>query len=183
MHGLQHLLHRQGGNSDKNHIPGVQLGGHGFHRQIKAVGKARGQDFFAGTEDPKLHERALNAQRGVLAHVLHPVVMERITDTRLYGNEYPLAEVLTDLTDAVFAADRATNINTFRQNLQVEYVNRLARIIADEDANPYDFVSRGLALANLQRIDQMMAGKTGNAETRAHAAHLRHIIRQAVDAD
>ena len=32
-------------------------------------------------------------------------VMERITDTRLYGNEYPLAEVLTDLTDAVFVAD------------------------------------------------------------------------------
>ena len=143
----------------------------------------RGFDFFSGTEDPKIHERALNAQRGVLAHVLHPVVLERITDTRLYGNEYPLAEMMTDLTDAIFAADRNTSINTFRQNLQVEYVNRLARIISDEDDNPYDFVSRGLALANIQRIDGMMAGKTGNAETRAHAQHLRHIIRKAVDAD
>ncbi|HUG39389.1 MAG TPA: zinc-dependent metalloprotease [Longimicrobiales bacterium] len=142
----------------------------------------RGFDFFAGTEDPKLHDRALNAQRGVLAHLLHPAVLQRITDTRLYGNEYPLAEMLTDLTDAIFAADRNAGINTFRQNLQVEYVNRLAGIIRESETNRYDHVSRGLALANLQRIDTMMAGRTGNAETRAHAQHVRHIVRKAVDA-
>ncbi|MBW3553936.1 MAG: zinc-dependent metalloprotease [Gemmatimonadetes bacterium] len=143
----------------------------------------RGFDFFSGTEDPKIHDRALNAQRAVLAHVLHPVVLKRITDSRLYGNEYPLAEMMSDLTDAVFAADRNGNINTFRQNLQVEYVNRLARIISDEDNNPYDYVSRGTALASLRRIDGLMAAKTGNAETRAHAQHLRHVIGKALDSE
>ena len=141
----------------------------------------RGFDFFDGTEDPKLHDRALNAQRGVLAHLLHPVTMKRITDSRLYGNEYPLVEVLSDLTNAIFEADRRSNVNTFRQNLQVEYVNRLADIISDEDNNPYDFVARSTAIANLQRIDQMLTGKAGNAETRAHTAHVRHLIAQALE--
>ena len=143
----------------------------------------RGFDFFAGTEDPKIHDRALNAQRAVLNHVLHPVVLKRITDSRLYGNGYPLAEMLSDLTDAAFATDRATNVNTFRQNLQVEYVDRLAEIAVESEENRYDFVARGAALANLQRIDRMLAGKGGNAETRAHTAHVRHLIARALDTD
>ncbi len=143
----------------------------------------RGFDFFAGTEDPKIHERALNAQRGVLNHLLHPVVLERITDTRLYGNEYPLPEMMSDLTDAIFAADRATNVNTFRQNLQVEYIDRLARIAIDDDDNRYDFIARGAALANLRRVDSMLAGRGGDAETRAHTAHVRYLIAKALDTD
>jgi hypothetical protein len=140
----------------------------------------RGFDFFSGTEDPKLHGRALNAQRAVLAHLLHPVVLQRITDSRLYGNEYPLAEVMTDLTDAIFQDDRATNVNTFRQNLQIEYVQRLARILDDGANNSYDFVARSAAMASLRRIDGMLAGKGGNAETRAHSAHVRHLVRKAL---
>ena len=55
--------------------------------------------------------------------------MTRITDSRLYGNQYPLAEVMSDLTSAIFDADASGNVNTFRQNLQMEYVNRLVAII------------------------------------------------------
>jgi hypothetical protein len=141
----------------------------------------RGFDFFSGTEDPKLHGRALNAQRAVLAHLLHPVVMQRITDSRLYGNEYPLAEMMADLTAAIFEADRSTNVNTFRQNLQIEYVNRLAAVLSDSATNPYDFVARSAALASLRGIDGMLAGKGGNAETRAHTEHVRHLVRQALN--
>lgn len=149
----------------------------------------RGFDFFAGTEDPKLHARALNAQRAVLAHLLHPVVLQRITDARLYGNEYPLAEMMDDLTGAVFEADRRANVNTFRQNLQIEYVNRLAAIVGGgaagggpgAAANPYDFVARSAAMASLRRIDAMLAGRSGDAETRAHTQHVRHIIRLALE--
>jgi hypothetical protein len=141
----------------------------------------RGFDFFSGTEDPKLHARVLNAQRGVLAHLLHPVTLQRITDSRLYGNEYPLAEMMTDLTDAVFEADRRTNVNTLRQNLQIDYVNRLTAIIRDGSPNPYDFVARSAAMASLRRIEGMLANKGGNAETRAHTEHVRHLIRAALD--
>jgi hypothetical protein len=141
----------------------------------------RGFDFFPATEDPKLHGRALNAQRAVLAHLLHPVVMQRITDSRLYGNDYPLAEMMADLTGAIFDADRHTNVNTFRQNLQIEYVNRLAAIITDSNTNRYDFVARSAALASLRGIDGMLAGKGGNAETRAHSEHVRHLVRLALN--
>jgi hypothetical protein len=50
--------------------------------------RRRGFDFFSATEDPKVHDRVLNAQRGVLNHLLHPVTLQRMTDSRLYGNAY-----------------------------------------------------------------------------------------------
>ena len=81
-------------------------------------------NFWGETEDPKVHEWLLALQRGVLAHLLHPTVMTRITDARLYGNEYPLADVMADLTDAIFSADLRGDVNTFRQNLQLEYTYR-----------------------------------------------------------
>jgi hypothetical protein len=143
--------------------------------------RRRGFDFFTGTEDPKLHGRALNAQRAVLAHLLHPVVLQRMTDSRLYGNEYPLAEMMGDLTAAVFEDDRRTNVNTFRQNLQIEYVRRLAAMVDDGTSNPYDFVARSAALASLRAIDGLLAARGGDAETRAHAAHARHLIRAALE--
>src|SRR5690606_30907526 len=71
--------------------------------------RRRGFDFMSTTEDPKIHERVLNAQRGILRHLLHPLTMQRITDSRLYGNSYSVAEMVTDLTDAIFEADRTGN--------------------------------------------------------------------------
>ena len=63
------------------------------------------------------------------------VVLKGITDTRLYGNEYPVSAVMTGLTDAVFQADLSGDVNTFRQNLQTNYVNRLAsRVKGDAKA-------------------------------------------------
>ena len=52
----------------------------------------RGFDFFDAPEDPRIHARALAAQRNVFAHLLHPNTVERITDAALYGNAYPLTE-------------------------------------------------------------------------------------------
>ncbi|MGH7475258.1 MAG: zinc-dependent metalloprotease [Longimicrobiales bacterium] len=141
----------------------------------------RGFDFFRQSEDPKVHDRVLMIQSGVLAHLLHPVTMRRITDSRLYGNEYPLAEVLADLTNAVFAADARGNVNTFRQNLQVEYVNRLIGVYETET---YDHIARSGALQSLRRIETLLRGKTGvNTETRAHTGHVLHRIRTALEAD
>ncbi|MDX1530293.1 MAG: zinc-dependent metalloprotease [Rhodothermales bacterium] len=147
----------------------------------------RGFNFFGDSEDPKLHERALAIQGGVLAHLLHPSTMQRITDARLYGNDYPLAEMVADLTDAVFAADAAGDVNSFRQNLQLEYVNRLAAIVEDED-DQYDHVSQSQALAQLRRIEALLEAKrdgraAGNAETQAHTAHVLYVIEQALDAE
>jgi hypothetical protein len=144
----------------------------------------RGYDFFGQPEDPKIHERVLTTQRGVLNHLLHPRVMTRITDSRLYGNEYPLSEVMSDLTSAIFDADIGGNVNTFRQNIQMEYVNRLAAIVNPVAKAGYDYPSQSAALASLRSIQAKLAGKSGaNAETMAHTRNVLFTIQKALKTD
>jgi hypothetical protein len=141
--------------------------------------RRRGFDFFAATEDPKVHDRVLNAQRGVLSHLLHPVTLQRMTDSRLYGNSYTVAEMMVELTDAIFAADARSNVNTFRQNLQIEFVSRLIDLYGSRS---HDHVARSAALHNLRRVETMMARRTGgNIETQAHAQHVLHTVRKALE--
>ena len=143
----------------------------------------RGFDFFSAPEDPKIHARALAVHRQLLSHLLHPLTLTRITDSRLYGNEYPLAEVMSDLTAAVFEADSRGNVNTFRQNLQLEYVNRLASMIEAPGNAAFDYTSRSAALASLRSIQRMIAGKSANAETMAHTRHILFTIEKALSTD
>jgi hypothetical protein len=139
-------------------------------------------NFWGETEDPKLHQWALALQRGILDHFLHARVMTRITDSRLYGNDYGLAEVMGDLTDAVFDADLRGDVNTFRQNLQTEYVKRLIAIVsADED---YDHPSKAMALYQIRDIERSLRRKRGgNIETQAHTQNLLYLIERLLEGD
>lgn len=142
----------------------------------------RGFNFFGGGEDPKIHSRALSIQRNVLAHLTHPTTLQRITDSRLYGNEYGLAEMMTDLTNGIFQADATGNVNSFRQNLQHEYVDKLI-VVAGFDKNnktKYDHIAQSVALANLTRIQTIVKNATGDAESKAHREHLRYKIELAL---
>jgi hypothetical protein len=38
-----------------------------------------------------------------IVHILHPVTLQRITNSRLYGNQYAVADVMNDLTRAIFS--------------------------------------------------------------------------------
>jgi hypothetical protein len=144
----------------------------------------RGYDFWEVTEDPKLHDIVLAVQGGVLDHLMHPVVQKRITDSRLYGNGYDLTAVMNDLTNAVFAADLRTNVNTFRQNLQLDYVNRLLAMVSGETKAGYDNVAQSTALYNLHRIEVMLDNNRGtNEETRAHRDNVLYTIRRGLDED
>ncbi len=137
-------------------------------------------NFWGETEDPKVHEWFLSLQQGVLAHLLHPTVMTRITDSRLYGNEYGLADAMQDLTDAIFAEDLRGDVTTFRQNLQLEYVTRLTRIVSGD--GDYDYPSQSIALFHLRSIEDMLDGKRrGNTETRAHTENILYVIRRALE--
>jgi hypothetical protein len=137
-------------------------------------------NFRNATEDPKIHEWLLDLQNSALNHFLHTRVMSRITDSRLYGNEYGLAEVMKDLTDAIFAADLRGDVNTFRQNLQTEYVRRLIAIVADED--DYDHTSRSMALFQVQEIERRLSRKRGgNLETRAHTQSILYLIERLLE--
>jgi hypothetical protein len=141
----------------------------------------RGFDFYDTTEDPKIHDAMLAVQRGVLDHLLHPVVQKRITDSRLYGNDYDLAAVMNDLTSAIFSGDVRGSVNTFRQNLQLDYVNRLVAMVSGETKAGYDNVAQSTALYNLRRIEGMLDGNRGpNEETRAHRENVLYTIRRGL---
>jgi hypothetical protein len=138
-------------------------------------------DFFGKTEDPKIHEQALAIQKSVLDHLLHPVVLKRLTDTTLYGNEYPVSAMMTDLTTAVFGADTGGDVNGFRQNLQAEYVARLVAMIGPENEAGFDQPSRAMALHALQDLRGRLGAKAmGDSATRAHTAALLHTLDKAL---
>lgn len=141
----------------------------------------RGFDFFATSEDPKVHAQVLAIHRATLDHLLHPATLQRITDSRLYGNTYALAEVMDDLTAALFEADARGPVNTFRQNLQTEYVTRLAAVVENEPAR-YDAVAQAAAVRSLRAVERQLGQRRGaNAETEAHAELLRLLIERALD--
>jgi hypothetical protein len=118
----------------------------------------------------------------VLDHLLNPVVTKRVTDSTLYGNNYSLGEVMGDLTYAVFEADARDSVNSFRRNLQLEYVNRLATMAKGNGG--YDTTATSLAVYNLQRINGMLTNRRNvNVETRAHLANLGLVIDRALSAD
>ncbi|MGK2961183.1 MAG: zinc-dependent metalloprotease, partial [Gemmatimonadaceae bacterium] len=159
--------------------PSAYVAPNGLYNYLQM--QRRGFGFFGAPEDPKIHERVLTIQRNVMTHLLSPRVQTRITDSRTYGNEYPLTEVMSDLTSAIFDADSRTSVNTFRQNLQLEYVNRLAGMINAPTSAPYDHISQSAALASLRSIQSKLSGKSGmNAETAAHTRNVLFTIQKAL---
>ena len=140
----------------------------------------RGFGFSRAPEDPKIHDRVIGIQQRVFSHLLHSTVHARLLDTALYGNEYALSDMMTDLTNAVFAADAEGPVNSFRQNLQAEYVNRLIAIIDPESKRIH--ASRAIALHNLKAIQNMLKNKkTTDASTAAHTGYILHLIEQTLD--
>jgi hypothetical protein len=139
----------------------------------------RGFEFFGTTEDPKIHERALTIQRGVLTHLTSPVVLARISDAELYGNRYPIPTMLEDLTAAIFDADMNGKVNDFRQNLQLEYTQRLLGVAKGPG---YVAPARAAAFANLRRIEQRLRSRSASdAGTRAHIEHLLYVIGKGLE--
>jgi hypothetical protein len=150
---------------------------HEVYKYLQA--QRRGFNFYEETEDPKIHDLVLGMQVGVLSHILHPITMKRITDSRTYGNTYAAADVVRDLTSAIFDADARGDVNTFRQNAQVEYVKVLAVIL---ESDQHDNLAKSAALHNLQYIRDLMDEKGRvNNETMAHAAHVSFLIDEALE--
>ena len=144
----------------------------------------RGFAHFETTEDPKIHTRALTIQNDILDHLLHPVVLSRITDTTLYGNTYDVSHMLDDLTTAIFEADLKGDTNTFRQNLQVEYTQRLLKIVKMGNDEEYDHHSRSAALSEVERIESWMKKyRKGNGDKLSQASRnfVLYIIERSLE--
>ncbi len=137
----------------------------------------RGFNLFGG-EDPKVHNRVLSSQLSVLNHILHPNTLQRISDSELYGNEYSLSSFMVDLNDAIFKADAGRSVNSFRQNIQIEYTKRLIGII---ESKRQTNLAKSMALYNLKNIKSIASSTSGNVSTKAHRQHLKLMIDQAMD--
>ncbi|MEQ8926987.1 MAG: zinc-dependent metalloprotease [Fulvivirga sp.] len=141
----------------------------------------RGYNFYRGPEDPKIHESVLSAQKDVLSHLLHENTLQRLVDSELYGNSYQLGEFMVDLNSAIFDADINGSVNTFRQNLQVEYTKMLIEILLKDKSGSYSNHAKSMALYNLNAIDRKATNSSGNTLSRAHKSHLRALIKNALD--
>ncbi|MCF7560663.1 zinc-dependent metalloprotease [Sabulilitoribacter multivorans] len=139
----------------------------------------RGFGFFRGPEDPKIHNQVLNYQKNVLNHILHPNTLQRITDSELYGNKYTLSSFMTDLNNSIFKTDIYGNVNTFRQNLQLEYTNMLIGMLTGKQSGNYTNNAKSMALYNLKAI-RNMANPSGDVSSIAHKHHLRTLIDNAM---
>lgn len=141
----------------------------------------RGFGFFGNNEDPRFHDRVKFMQARCLSHLMHPSVLQRITDTQLYGNTYDLGEYMTDLTDAIFKADLRKSVNTYRQNLQSMYIESLVSAVGSKSR--YDDISKGMVVYELQRIQRSLkSASSPDTLTKAHRAHLLWMIEKALEA-
>ena len=141
----------------------------------------RGFGFFAGPEDPKIHATVLRFQRNIMRHILHPNTLQRIKDSELYGNSYDLSEFMRDLNKGIFASDIYGTVNSFRQNLQMEYTKMLISILDTKSGRTYSNASKSMALYNLKTIKNMVANANGDISSKAHKSHLKTLITNALD--
>ncbi len=145
----------------------------------------RGFNFFNSPEDPKIHSMVLSYQKRILNHLLHHNTMQRISDSELYGNNYKLSEFMSDLNEAIFKADAKISINTFRQNLQQEYVTKLIAITnsktVKQGKSNYLNLSKAAALYNLKKIKDLLISNNGDSQTKAHKYYLKTLINNTME--
>lgn len=141
----------------------------------------RGFSMMGQNEDPKIHDRILTIQKNVLDHWMHPNVLKRLIDSELYGNKYQISDFLNDLTSAIFSADLTQKVNTFRQNLQTEYTQRMANVIKTDNQS-FDNISKANLLFQLKKIRKMIQLSAGtDLETQIHRENLVRIIDKALE--
>jgi hypothetical protein len=133
-------------------------------------------------DDYRITDNLLSVQAGgALSHLLHGATLQRITNSRLYGNQYSVASMMSDLQKGIFSADIATNVNVYRQYLQTYFVRQLISI-TDSQNQQFDDVSKAAALYTLKKIKtQLTAAVSANEETKAHRANLLFIINNRLE--
>ncbi|MES2332381.1 MAG: zinc-dependent metalloprotease [Bacteroidota bacterium] len=143
----------------------------------------RGFNQAANGEDFRTTNSVLTTQvNGTLAHILNPATLQRITNSRMYGNQYSVADVMNDLVKGIFDADIAGNVNVYRQYLQTSFVKGTTRIIGEN--SPVDDVSKASALYTLKKLrTKLAAAASTNEETKAHRANMLYLIDKALKVD
>ncbi len=133
-------------------------------------------------EDPKIHDRILNIQKSVLDELLNGAVMQRLVDSKMYGNNYSINNMLEDLTNGIFTEDLSSSVNSLRQNLQIEYVNRILAVMDNKSA--YANNIKSAAFGETDKIKTWMKMNPGiDASTKAHRKYISYLIDKALKQD
>lgn len=143
----------------------------------------RGFGFFRVTEDPKMHDRFLQLQIFPLAHLLAPTTMKRISDSRLYGNEYTLNMLFADLQKGIFTADIKSAISTKRQNLQIQYVKLLDSRLNGPFGTMYDNLSIAAMHNAAQDLKKLLSANVavGNEESKSHKRYVLYLVEELLE--
>ncbi len=155
-------------NADAPIFPYLQLQRRGFNQ-------GRGEDFKVTAS---LHSLSTTA----LDQILHPNTLQRVTNSRLYGNEYSVADIMNDLVKHIFDADINSNVNVHRQYLQSSFVKSASQLLADN--SPLDNVSKSATYYTIKKLRSKIANAvSGNEETKAHRAALLFSIDKLLKVD
>ncbi|MCF6458323.1 zinc-dependent metalloprotease [Pseudoalteromonas sp. MMG024] len=140
----------------------------------------RGFSHYGKNEDPKYHAMVLRMQKNVLAQLLHPNVMTRISDTTKYGNEYDVNSFLNDLTAAVFVD--AKSASSVSHNVQTEYVQSLIKIAGINKPSKHDNLAKAAAFKQLQDIQGASLSWGASDAAKAQKAYIDMLIEKALKA-
>jgi len=155
-------------NADAQVFPYLQMQRRGYNQP------AQGEDY-------KITNTILaNQVNTTLAHILNPATLQRITNSRLYGNQYSAANVMNDLIAGIFNADLTTNVNVYRQYLQTAFVRGNIRLLGDMSG--VDDVSKASVRYALTQLKTKLATAIStNEETKAHRANMLFMINDALN--
>jgi hypothetical protein len=120
---------------------------------------------------------------GALAHILNAATLQRVTNTRLYGNQYSVADIMNDLSKGIFDADLNSSVNIYRQNLQTTFVKGAASLLTNPQST-VDEVAKSSLLYTLRKLRTKLATAVSpNEETKAHRTNLLFLIDKALKVD
>ncbi|MCU0360797.1 MAG: hypothetical protein MUF75_08790 [Bacteroidia bacterium] len=88
--------------------------------------------------------------------------------------------MLSDLTAAIFKADIGSSVNSFRQNLQIEYTRQLIEMVSGKEKIHYMNTVIASAVYQLKEIKKMATAAGGDLSTQAHKEYLSTIITNAL---
>ncbi len=148
------------------------------HLQIQR----RGFDFFDldANEDPKVHQRILSLQKSTLDQLLHRHTLARVVDTGLYGNEYDLETFMNSLDASIMDGNPRNRVDTIREALQIEYLNRLINISGLKGSSKYPAAARGQAILLLE---ERVSGNKPKVLPTRHQQHIERLINNALEAN
>lgn len=140
----------------------------------------RGFEFFEldDNEDPKIHERVLSIHKSTLDQLLHKNTLSRVIDTTLYGNDYTLTEFMNDLDSSVMEGDPENGPNSFREALQIEYIERLIKISGLKSESKYPSAAKSQAILLLE---QRLEPGAINPNPPRHSRHILRLISNALE--